>query len=564
VRVTPDPRVKEFERQLDAALAARPMVRSGGSAALRLAADIVEFAAAETGPWGHTLATGLQVLAPSLIDKSATVEIRVSDILADLEFATHYHHLRDLLYYTYNAPGSVRWTFGPSKVELTFADESLPRQFYISYNNCYLDSIGHFPDEPSTRIRELIHGEPEFTYTTKSQQAAEYIQMEVDLKLELYFDLVSDMSVPAGRYTFGEFISAYRALLVKAIYHRYHAAENGARGALSAPLDDFARDLASSVDGLSEETARQILKDISYGIEARLDGLNPVYFSLYHLPDRDEIVMLPHDFALREGLVSFLRLIALRDPRLFLANFSHQIGDALVHRIGRAFSDAGFQVRTNVRLGKYDQKLPDIDLLVISQERTLGFAIIACEVKGPLPPTWAKDELRVLEPDSVSKAFEQLALINSFFGTDDGIEFLSEQLPQDGLPDFDEFAVLCWTVVATSANAGAFFAGRGTIIDFRTLTRLLSRCDGDMLYVLDTLKNFQQRAGDCFEKAASSVQVGDISVSYEGVHIKRLMDFPTHTFLSAGAPDALVAGMLETGARPLDVFRNRGEDFEDS
>ena len=50
----PDPQVQEFERRLDEALAARPMVRSGGTDALRLAANIVEAVAVERGESGIT------------------------------------------------------------------------------------------------------------------------------------------------------------------------------------------------------------------------------------------------------------------------------------------------------------------------------------------------------------------------------------------------------------------------------------------------------------------------------------------------------------------------------
>jgi hypothetical protein len=38
-----------------------------------------------------------------------------------------------------------------------------------------------------------------------------------------------------------------------------------------------------------------------------------------------------------------------------------------------------------------DSKLPDIDLLVIAKEPTLGFVLLICEVKSPLPPRWAND-----------------------------------------------------------------------------------------------------------------------------------------------------------------------------
>lgn len=59
------------------------------------------------------------------------------------------------------------------------------------------------------------------------------------------------------------------------------------------------------------------------------------------------------------------------------------------------------------------------------------------------------------------------------------------------------------------------------------------------------------------------VQIGDISVSYEGTKIKSLMDFGQNTFRSAGVPEQMVRDMLAAGDRPLDVFRGRGGDFDD-
>src|SRR5271157_2415949 len=193
------------------------------------------------------------------------------------------------------------------------------------------------------RIEELLRGAPEFELTPEGIEAQELIQAEVDLKLGLYFNLVPDPSVAVGTYTFADFMTVYRALLSKALYHRYHATLNGARGILSMSVEVLAHDLESSVQSVSAETARSVVVDIAYGPEARRAGLDPVYFSLYHLPDRDEIVMLPHHFALWEGIVNFLRLVALRNPQLFLRNFSQQIGDALVVRLAKAFEDAGFR-----------------------------------------------------------------------------------------------------------------------------------------------------------------------------------------------------------------------------
>ena len=209
------------------------------------------------------------------------------------------------------------------------------------------------------------------------------------------------------------------------------------------------------------------------------------------------------------------------------------------------FDDAGFRVRTNVSLGGYHTDLPDIDLLIISEERTLGYAMLACEVKSPLPPRWAKDQLRVLEADSIAKAFDQLQRIKAFLGSDDGVRFLMEQLPRERSARLQRVRTACLDAGCHVGQRGSLFADRGTIIDFRTLERLLSRCDGDMLYVLNILRGFPEWADASFDRVMVDVQVGDTAVSYEGVTIKHLMDFPPNTFRSAGAPEQMVRHMLE-------------------
>ncbi|OKI64343.1 hypothetical protein A6A27_25490 [Micromonospora sp. CB01531] len=539
-------------------------MQSGGTEALRLAANIVEHASAEHPELGAHLSHGLQILAPTLIGRSPGAEIDIATLVSDLEFASRYHHLRDLFYYTYNAPGTVSWTFDAGRIEIRFADASLPRQFFISSNSWFVESMEAFSDKTrAEKTKELLRGQPEFELTPEVLEAAELIEAEVQQKVRLYFDLISDSTVTVGEYTYRDFVAVYRALLAKALYHRYHSDANGARGALSMPLDILVSDLEASAPSVPAATARQVVTDIAYGSTARRKRLNPVYFSLYHLPETDEILMLPHHFAVWEGYISFLRLVALRDPQVFLRSFSGQIGESLVRRLGNSFEGAGFRVRTNTPLATYSAELPDIDLLVISEERTLGYAVLACEVKAPLPPSWAKDQLRVLEPDSIAKSFGQVERITAFLGSDEGVDFLCNQLPRAGIPDFDEFAMLIWTVVATSDNAGAFFADRGTIIDYRTLERILRRCDGDMLYVLTALKEFPNWADSCFERAMDYVRVGDLDVSYEGITIKRLMEFPQNEFRSVDVAEMMVRGMLEEGHRPLDVFRERGVDFED-
>ncbi len=221
--------------------------------------------------------------------------------------------------------------------------------------------------------------------------------------------------------------------------------------------------------------------------------------------------MLPHHFALWEGHVSLLRLVALRDPALFNREFSGALGRALTRHLASVFESVGFSCLVEVGLREFGNHLPDIDLLVISQEPTLGYVVFVCEVKSPIPPRWAKDQLRVLAPDSVAKGFGQLERLHAFLASDVGIGFLRGMLPPEGLPDFDEFALLLNLLVVTSDNAGAFFSDHGyRIIDFRTLTRLVRRSDGDTAYVLEVLNKFGQWADAGLQIVPQTISVGDV------------------------------------------------------
>jgi len=79
-----------------------------------------------------------------------------------------------------------------------------------------------------------------------------------------------------------------------------------------------------------------------------------------------------------------------------------------------------------------------------------------------------------------------------------GVQFLKEQLPAG----FRGVRLAALDGGCDVRQRGGLFADRGTIIDLRTLERLLSRCDGDTLYVLKVLKvlkEFPDWADNSFE-----------------------------------------------------------------
>ena len=353
--------------------------------------------------------------------------------------------------------------------------------------------------------------------------------------------------------------AAAKGLPPVALYHRYHSQVNESVGVVKMSRDDI-------VDGISEETnvlrehVAAALNDITYSSSAREAGIEPLYFSLFALESSDSILMLPHHFAMWEGFVNVLRLTALRNPELFLGEISGPLGTSLVRELTSVFEAQGFQCSTDLSISAFGENLPDIDLAVVSEERTLGYVFLFCEVKAPIPSSWAKDYLRVLRQDSISKAFAQLDAIDRFLSTDEGIEFIRKQLPPEGLPDFgQEFIAAVQLLVATSDNAGMFFSDRNRVVlDFRTLRRLVTRSDGDMAFILYALRRLPTWADECLRVETVEVEVDGHSVAYTAAAVQRLLEFEQQEYRSGDVPELLLRGMLEEGGHPFDVLKRQG------
>jgi len=180
-------------------------------------------------------------------------------------------------------------------------------------------------------------------------------------------------------------------------------------------------------------------------------------------------------------------------------------------------------------------------------------------VKNPIPPQWAKDHLRALNEDSISKAFAQMKLIMEFLRTESGKLFLRSMLPEEGLPYFEnDFLIGCSGLIITSQNAGMFFAGKNqTIIDYRTLDRILRKCDGDVTYVLSALKNVGNLADEGLSVVPIGCTVGSRMVTYEVVKIASLMDFQQHEYRSSGIDKKMSEEFIEDGLHPFDTVKKK-------
>ncbi|MEP0960646.1 MAG: hypothetical protein ABJQ70_21530 [Roseobacter sp.] len=208
------------------------------------------------------------------------------------------------------------------------------------------------------------------------------MQAEADLKLEAYFSLLaSDSQIDLGGYSYEQFLSVYRMLLTKALYHRYMARAQNAVGAIYMTEADLLDGVSEDL-GIPSDIGQRIVKDLVFDLDAPVTRVDAALFSLSREGDSEaNIVMRPHHFATAEGLVNMLRVIAQRRPKAFLDQVSNEMSDAFVQRVKKAWEAEGFTCFSELSLRDYDPLLPDIDLLVISCEPTLGYVIQVCELK---------------------------------------------------------------------------------------------------------------------------------------------------------------------------------------
>ncbi|MEA5554564.1 hypothetical protein VB713_26910 [Anabaena cylindrica UHCC 0172] len=552
-------KIKNFEiNELDKALEELPSLVCDSQECFELASLTIEYAYTNISPFiGQSLRNGLSILAPYFIANNSHNYPNIESLMSDINFGYHYYIIREYLYYTYNSLDSFSWKFDKNKVEIKFTNPTIPRQFFIAANNHILGSIMLFSNyQNSNQIIELLKGEEEFSVSKKIEQAWELIVDEVEMKLSNYYNFLDPESqIKLGDYSYSQFYKIYKTLLTKALFHRYYGQSNGIASQIYMPISEIVHDLSQTTE-LSPEVCFAIIKDMSYSIEAQQNKIQPLYFSLYNLQPKNHILMMPCDFCFWEGLVSMLRIWAIKYPKIFLNSLNSQLSNNFVNHVSEMFSNQGFTCAKNVCLSQFDKSLPDIDLLVISEEPTLGYVVYCCEVKNPLPPKWSKDQLKVLNKDSVMKGFGQIERIGKFLASEEGIIFLRNQLPKEGLPHFgNQFLMMCNSLIITSDNAGMFFGNeKCAVIDYRTLDNILQRCDGDIAYVQWAIQNLNQLIDQSLKIVQVECQVGSTTVIYEGVTLGQVLDFGQNKYKSDGIDIQFAQDFIKSGGHPFDFF----------
>ncbi|BCK70024.1 hypothetical protein Srufu_039770 [Streptomyces libani subsp. rufus] len=542
--------IKSFEQALDREMQSRDIFKMPAPSVLRDVFGIISMANSRPEMHGlaSTLRRGLDVALPVLIRSTTSDrECDIKVVVDDLTFLSHYYLIREYLYYSYTSPGSFSWRFEENRISIEFSDPSIPRQFAQGWNTALLDGIEmHRRGVENSEIEGLLHDKEEYGDGEHISEAFESTLAEARLRARLKFDLLDAASaeISLKGYSYKSFLRVYEYLLAKALYHRYFARANSTWASFQFPKDQLVEELAIGTE-LADSEIRSILGDLAYSPDKKLQ---PMYFNIVDHPALPEFLMTAESIIDDDIPAHLLRVQAGRDPNWFLSRISNALGDQFVDRLASTFEESGFFVQKNVQLAAIDPKAPDIDLLVVSREETLGYYVFAIEAKATLPAYWAKDYLRALNKGGLSKAFDQVASALKALGSEAGLNLLAERvLSLDPDPLSDGHIVLK-SLIVTSQNSGMFFEGKSSqcaIIDYRTLEQMIKASDGDVVYINEMLKRIREAPLPGIAKA--SVEVEGVSVTYDVITRSDPVFFPSHEWKSTGLDAQVARGFFENG-----------------
>jgi hypothetical protein len=192
--------ISGFETVLDAELVRCRLLTFDPSRTIENIAGMISMAFSTLDParaaigLGNILCNAYNVMLPFLMQMNSGLPSNPEEpiIMHDVEFMSHYHVLREYLYYTYNVPGAFDWEFKQDAVRIKFRDRSIPRQFAHMRNSQIMGllPIHQLGGERAQRIHELLRGEDEFGDGDHIQEAFTLIMGEADERVRLKFDLL--------------------------------------------------------------------------------------------------------------------------------------------------------------------------------------------------------------------------------------------------------------------------------------------------------------------------------------------------------------------------------------
>ena len=524
--------VKALEGYLDEVAGAHPIFSYSPLEATTAVLTLREYAYDEGGMlWQGSI----EVLVPKLFknctgDLSGTPSPELG--IDALQLYDTYYLIRELLYYTYNFPRSVLWSF-PSKnrVKISIADRTIPLQIWHDYNQWFVSSRRELKDiDPEATYRLVQQVEKEHSPSKELDLALDGCMVEAKTKLDAYYNFLPDDLV-FSEYSVLEFKAVYRLLTARSLLARYFAMRHRelsmghGYSCLTLPRSQLEDALVYDAS-ISREKVRAILRDLTYDKHKAELGFEVDMFPLLYDNKEKSFWLFPHMFCMSDCFQAIRRLWAKEDPDRYGRVVAKAVERGFTDRIERSFNASGFtNTKPRARVSDYTQGLPDVDLLVVTIEPGDMHVVLICELKNPLPELTAKAYVAsAKEGGHIAKADAQVKRLQ-------GLDFIKlRELLHRSFPklEFGTGAYAISYLVVTSSNLGVLVTqGRNRIVDYQTLESALRVAKGDILVLLDLLdrEKWEKEANKCFVVVQQNRRMGDVTIDLPLIGLKRLLSF---------------------------------------
>lgn len=516
---------------------------------------------------GELLRCGNEIISERLLRNSELLnnfggEPDLEMVFTDLLLGANYWAIRDKVFYSYANPDSITWKKTENNICIELNDDSIFRQLVSEKQTFRLNSISSKCGGHSfSNAVELLKNTKAFDFSNqKVVEAAESIQLEIEWKISYFFSYVPEDSMIKTRgYLYSEFISVYKVIMFYALYERHYSMANSISSVITYTEDEIGNAIQQQTPEISIEKIKKIMSDISLSSRS----------TLIFLKKESKYYLSALSFTLVDIISNFLRLNARCEPNHFSSNIAHIIGNGLVLKVKRSFEQhKNYRVLCDVKLNKFDEKLPDIDILAISYEPSLGFHLFIGEVKNNLPAVWAKDYLKASSKNGfITKAISQTNIINEFLSSDQGESYLLD-LIRKNFNDLDlkslfphGFCIIKDKLIITSQSVGMFFPEVNIpIIDGETLCHIIAASDGDTNYIQFHVNEFDKIVDECMEKCQEEMTLGKYTIQFDSVKIEKFFGLAEHSYITDGTFEQLELDSLESGYTMAGSLLHKGDE----
>jgi len=518
-------------------------------------------------PLGELLRCGNEIISERLLKNAESPnnfeeKPDLEMVFADLLIGANYWAVRDKVFYSYANPDSITWKKSGDEIRIELHDDSIFRQLVSERQTFRLNSISSNNKNHSfSNAIDLLKNTKPFDFSNQNVvDAAESIQSEIEWKFSYFFSYVpEDSSIKVRGYLYSEFISVYKVLMFYALYERHYSTANSVSSVITYTEYEISNAIQQQTPEISIVKIKKILEDISLSSRS----------TFIFLRKESKYYLSAFSFTLIDIISNFLRLHAKFEPDHFSSNIAHLIGNGLVLKIKKSFEQhKNYRVLCDVKLSKFDEKLPDIDVLAISYEPSLGFHLFIGEVKNNLPAVWAKDYLKASSKNGfITKAISQINVINEFLGTNQGERYLLDLIKKN-FKDLDlkkyfphGFCVIKDKLIITSQSVGMFFPEKNIpIIDGDTLCHIIDESDGDTNYIQFHINEFDKIVDECMEKCTEEMSLGGYNLQFDSVKIDKFFGLAQHTYISDGTFERLELDSLESGYTMAGSLLHKGDE----